>query len=106
MPSNLSWAVGGFGLLDNYAPALEGFVGAFSDVLRDTNHAMLGVKNGHVFMVYCESKTAPQVNALAKTLGLEYAIMLDGGHIAGINGSEGFAKINTGITQYYMIQGI
>jgi hypothetical protein len=30
------------------------------------------------------------------------AIMLDGGHIAGINGD---VKINTEITQYYVIQG-
>jgi hypothetical protein len=106
LPSNLSWAVGGMGLLDNYDPNAEGFVGAYSDVLRDTNHAMLGIKNDHIYMVYCTSMTAEQVNTFAKKLGLEKAIMLDGGHIAGINGEESFAKINTSITQYYMIQGI
>jgi len=94
------------GLLDFYDPNAEGFVGVYSDVLRDTNHAVLGIKNGHVYMVYCASMTAAQVNAFAKKLGLEKAIMLDGGHIAGINGEESFAKINTVITQYYLIQGI
>ena len=33
------------------------------------------------------------------------AIMLDGGHVAAINGAESFAKINTGQIQYHMIQG-
>ena len=110
LPSDLQWAVGGVGLLDNYDPDAEGFCkvssGDYSDVLRDTNHTMLGVKNGYVYLVYCKSMTGKQVNAFAETLGLEKAIMLDGGHIAGINGAENFAQINTAQTQYYMIQGV
>lgn len=110
LPGNLMWAAGGLGLLSNYNPDAEGFKqlasGDYSDVLRCTNHAMLGVKNGHVYMVYCPSMTAAQVNALAGTLGLEKAIMCDGGSIAGMNGGESFAKINTGVTQYYLIQGV
>ena len=98
-------------MLSNYAPAAEGFKRMssgidYSDVLRDTNHAILGVKNDYVFMVYCASMTAAQVNTFAKTLGLDMAIMLDGGHVAGINGAESFAKINTSITQYYLLQGV
>lgn len=105
LPS-VKWAVGGMGLLGNYNPAAEGFTGKFSDVLRLTNHTMLGVKNGYCYLVYCRDMTGAQVNDFAKTLGLEMAVMLDGGHIAGMNGTEAFAKINTGITQYYVIQGI
>lgn len=101
----LRWAVGGLGLLDNYYPAAEGFSGRFADVLRKTNHTVLGVKNGYCYMVYCANRTAAEVNKAAKLLGLEMAVMLDGGHVAAINGAESFAKINTSQAQYYMIQG-
>lgn len=114
LPKGLKWAVGGVGLLNNYNPGYEGFgvcvkdgkTEDFSDVLRKTNHSMLGVKNGYCYLVYCSSMTAAEVNAFAKKLGLAIAIMLDGGHVAGINGAEGFAKVNTGEKQYYMIQGV
>jgi hypothetical protein len=103
----LSWAVGGMGLLDFYDPPAEGFkkIGNldFSDVLRKTNHVMLGVKGEKIYQVFCANMTAQEVNSKAKSMGLEMAIMLDGGHIAGINGD---VKINTEITQYYVIQGI
>lgn len=114
LPAGLKWAVGGFGLLDYYDPKGQGFAKItyngrtedFSDVIRKTNHTMIGFKNDHFYMVYCENMTAASVNAFAKKLGLKYAIMLDGGHVAGINGSESFAKINTKLSQYYMIQGV
>ena len=114
LPRGVSWAVGGVGLLTNYNPAYEGFgicvkdgkTEDFSDVLRKTTHAMLGVKNGYMYLVYCANMTASDVNTFAKKLGLHVAIMLDGGHVAGINGAENFAKINTKEKQYYMIQGI
>lgn len=102
LPKNISWAVGGMGLLDNYNPNAEGFKGKFSDVLRRTNHTMLGVKHGYVFLVYCANMTAVQVNNFAKKLGLKYAIMLDGGHLAAINSAT--TKINTGMKQLYAIQ--
>ena len=102
----LSWAVGGMGLLDFYDPPAEGFkkIGNldFSDVLRKTNHVMLGVKGEKIYQVFCANMTAQEVNSKAREMGLEMAIMLDGGHIAGINGD---VKINTEITQYYVIQG-
>jgi hypothetical protein len=106
LPDEISWAVGGMGLLYNYDPKAEGFTGKFADVTYVNNHAMLGIKNGHVYMVYCAAMSSDQCNAFAKLIGLEKAILLDGGHIAGMNGSESFAKINTAITQYYMIQAI
>ncbi|MBR2934925.1 MAG: N-acetylmuramoyl-L-alanine amidase [Oscillospiraceae bacterium] len=114
LPKGLRWAVGGLGLLDNYDPTAEGFCKLtnkegktenFSDVLRDTDHTVLGYKDGLFYLIYCKSMTAAQVNAFAKKLGLEMAVMLDGGHVAAINGADSFAKINLKQKQYYAIQG-
>lgn len=102
LPANVKWAVGGLGLLDNYNPTIEGFTGAYSDVLRLTNHTMIGMKKGMVYLCYCKNMTAAQVNAHAKKLNLEYAIMLDGGHVAAINSEA--TKINTTQVQYYALQ--
>ena len=131
LPSGIIWAVGGVGLLNNYNPTAEGFCKCsangkaedFSDVIRTTNHSMLGYKQGYMYLVYCSNMSGTQVNDLAKKLGLEKAIMLDGGHITGkyivpgfIDGHihlessvispENFAKINCSAKQYYIIQGI
>ena len=97
------WAVGGLGLLDHYDPAAEGFTGAYSDVLRKTNHTVLGYKCGLLYGVYCRSMTAQQVNAFVRgKLKLEYAVMLDGGHVAAINGACN--KININQRQYYAVR--
>ena len=97
------WAVGGLGLLDHYAPAAEGFTGAYSDVLRKTNHTVLGYKGRLLYGVYCRSMTAQQVNAFCRDkLKLEYAVMLDGGHVAAIHGACN--KINTNQRQYYAVR--
>lgn len=97
------WAVGGLGLLGNYNPAAEGFTGAFSDVLRKTNHTVLGCKGGLLYGVYCRSMTAQQVNALCRDkLKLEYAVMLDGGHVAAIHAAV--SRINTNQRQYYAVR--
>lgn len=101
--SGVVWAVGGMGLLGNYNPAAEGFTGVFSDVLRKTNHTVLGYKGGLLYGVYCKSMTAQQVNALCRDkLKLEYAVMLDGGHVAAINAV--CSKINTNQRQYYAVR--
>lgn len=103
--SEVDWAVGGMGLLSLYAPAAEGFVGKFADVLRLTNHTLLGVKNGMLYGVYCKNMTAAQVNAFARDkCKLDAAIMLDGGHIAAINAA--CSKINTRQNQLYAIRFI
>ena len=97
------WAVGGLGLLDRYDPAAEGFTGAYSDVLRKTNHTVLGYKGGMLYGVYCRSMTAQQVNAFCRDkLKLEYAVMLDGGHVAAIHGACN--KINTQTRQFYAVR--
>ena len=97
------WAVGGMGLLGNYNPAAEGFIRAFSDVLRKTNHTVLGYKGGMLYGVYCKNMTAQQVHALCRDkLKLEYAVMLDGGHVAAIHAA--CSKINTNQRQYYAVR--
>lgn len=101
--SGVVWAVGGLGLLDLYNPAAEGFTGAFSDVLRKTNHTVLGYKSGMLYGVYCKNMTAQQVNAFVRgKLKLEYAVMLDGGHVAAIHAA--CSKINTNQRQYYAVR--
>lgn len=101
--SGVVWAVGGMGLLGNYNPAAEGFTGAYSDVLRKTNHTALGYKGGMLYGVYCRSMTAQQVNALCRDkLKLEYAVMLDGGHVAAIHAAV--SRINTTQRQYYAVR--
>lgn len=97
------WAVGGMGLLGNYNPAAEGFTGAYSDVLRKTNHTVLGYKGGMLYGVYCKNMTAQQVNAFVRgKLKLEYAVMLDGGHVAAIHAAV--SRINTNQRQYYAVR--
>lgn len=105
LPSNVRWAVGGVGLLSNYSPATEGFVGAYSDVLRKTNHTVIGYKRGMMYGVYCKDMTAAQVNALCRDkMKFEMAVMLDGGHVAAINGAVN--KINVTQKQYYAIKAV
>lgn len=104
LPKDIRWAVGGMGLLGNYDPKAEGF-GAGET--RKTNHTALGVKNGKVYGVYYKNMTGAQINAHCKDkMQFEMAIMLDGGHIAAINGAEKFAQINTSQKQGYGIQFI
>jgi len=101
--SGVIWAVGGMGLLGNYNPAAEGFTGAFGDVLRRTDHTVLGYKGGMLYGVYCKNMTAQQVNAFVRgKLKLEYAVMLDGGHVAAIHAA--CSKINTNQRQYYAVR--
>ena len=107
LPQKVRWAVGGMGLGKMYAPKSEGFTGQYADVLRRTNHTALGVKNGLVYLIYAKSMTGAQVNELVQDdLCLDYAIMLDGGHVAAIYGEEKFAQINATQQQYYLIQGV
>ena len=97
------WAVGGMGLLGGYDPELDGFTGVYSDVLRKTNHTVLGYKGGMLYGVYCKAMTAQQVNAFVRDkLKLDYAVMLDGGHVAAINGACN--KINTQTRQFYAVR--
>lgn len=99
----VKWAVGGVGLLADWNPAEEGFTGAYSDVLRRTGHTFVGTKRGLLYLGYFHG-TGAELNAHCKKLGLERAIMLDGGHVAAINGAE--SKINTGQRQFFIVQAV
>lgn len=94
--SQVKWAISGMGLLHNYNPAVEGY-GKFvqggktydySDVLRRTHHTALGVKDAKVYGFYLANMTGAEVNAYLKEQGMEFGIMLDGGHIAAVNCDE------------------
>ena len=108
--NNIRWAISGVGLLDNYDPAAEGYarfqkngkVYDYSDVLRRTNHTAIGVKGGQVYGLYLANMTGAEVNAYCKKQGLQYAIMLDGGHIAAVNCSLG--QKNASQKQHNIIQ--
>ena len=104
LPLDVTWAIGGLGLLGNYDPAAEGFTGKYSDVLLKNTHTMVGCKAGFVYLVYIGSMTGEQVNAHAKRLGLDYAVMLDGGHVSAINSES--SRINTAQKQYYIVQAL
>ena len=107
LPKDVRWAVGGMGLGKLYAPKEEGFTGQYADVLRKTNHTVLGVKRGLIYLIYAKGLTGAQVNDLCTDkLCLDHAVMLDGGHVAAIWGGEHFARINGAQNQYYMIQAI
>ena len=118
VPGNpVEWAVGGFGLGAFWNPDGQGFKkikmpnGKISDfyttVAYRTNHLVLGYKNSMMYLVYCKNMTAEEVNKLvSQKFKLEYALMLDGGGLAAMNGEEGFAKIKTTIKQGYAIQMI
>ncbi|MFR0798486.1 MAG: hypothetical protein ACLSHJ_06895 [Oscillospiraceae bacterium] len=97
------WAVGGMGLLGGYDPELDGFTGVYSDVLRKTNHTVLGYKAGCSTASTAAAMTAQQVNAFVRDkLKLEYAVMLDGGHVAAIHGACN--RINTQTRQFYAVR--
>ena len=105
LPAGVQWAVGGLGCIGMWDPAAEGFSGKYADVLRRTNHTALGCKDGLLYGVYLRSMSGPECNTfLRDKLKLQYAVLLDGGHVAAMGGSEGFAQINRGQTQYSLVQ--
>lgn len=113
LPKNIDWAVGGVGLGKFYNPNEEGFCKFthnkqsfdYSDVLRKTNHTAVAVKNGLIYLFYFKGLNGKQVNNfMANTLEADFAVMLDGGHVASMN-CEAF-KTNTSQKQYFAIQGI
>jgi hypothetical protein len=108
---NLIVAVGGMGLLSDYDPNGEGFrkfiyngvTYNHADVLRKTDHVVLGWKNGYFYGVFFRNMTAQQINEKCKNdFKFQFAILLDGGHIAGFNGTDN--DINLYQKQGYIIQ--
>lgn len=82
LPSNLIFAVGGMGLLDNYDPDAEGFCGNQAGVLRKTGHTVLAYKNGYLYSVCFPNHTSQQINQICRDkFKFEGAIQLDGGSV-------------------------
>ena len=72
---------------------------------RRTNHTVMGVdSNGKVCGLYISNMSGAEVNSYCKKLGLQKAVMLDGGHIASVNCDV--AKINTKQLQSNIVQFI
>ena len=108
---NVIVAVGGMGLLAAYNPDLEGFrkftfngtTYNHSDVLRKTDHTVLGYKNGYFYGVLFRNMTADQINRKCRDeFKFQFAILLDGGHIAGFNGTDNDVNLNQ--MQGYILQ--
>ena len=56
-----------------------------------------------MYGLYCPNMTASQINTLCKSkMMFDFAIMLDGGHVAAINAHNN--KINTSLKQLYAIK--
>lgn len=111
--ANVVVAVGGMGLLDAYNPYAEGFRSFtfegktfnHGDVLRNTNHTILGVKDGWFYGLYCANMNASEINQFCyQNMKFDMAILLDGGHIAAINTDD--IDININQKQGYGIQFI
>ena len=98
----VQWEISGVGLLDMYNPSKEGYVRFqrngktydYSDVLRRTNHTAIGVKSGKVYGFYLNNMPGAEVNAYVKAQDMDFAIMLDGGHIAAVNCSQEQKNVN------------
>lgn len=105
LPKNTITAIGGMGLIQNYDPKAEGFTGSYADVTYKNNHNVIGYKQGLWYGIYFPSMTASAINEVVKNkFQFEYALLLDGGGLAAMNGTENFAKINTSVGQGYAVQ--
>ncbi len=101
----IKWAVGGCGLLSNYDPDAEGFTGKNAGVVNYDKHIVLGYKNGMLYGVYFKDADGKIINDICKNKFMfKYAIILDGGGLAAMNGTEKFGKINIYQKQGYAIQ--
>lgn len=80
LPSGVKWAVGGMGLLQNWAPHIEGFDGDQIGVQRKTGHTVLGYKLGMLYGVCFQNHTSEQINRICRdNFKFDAAIQLDGG---------------------------
>lgn len=99
---NLVWAVSGMGLIGHYSPRKQGYCKGskdgynynYSDVVRKTAHTVLGYKNGEMHGYYISKMSGKQVDTFCRKENLDFAILLDGGHIAGCHTDVGSANRN------------
>lgn len=115
LPNGVRTAIGAMGLCDMYNPDAEGFKRLYSadrktskdysDVLRATNHNFIGYKNGLFYLGYVYMLSGAQIQKLVTTkFKFQYALLLDGGGLASINGDSASHQIGVGIPQGYLIQ--
>lgn len=102
---DVEWAVGGGGLLDFYNPEKQGFIGKDASPYMYDKHLVLGYKNGFMYGVFFKWADGKMMNDYCKNkFKFEQAILLDGGGLAAINGTEKFAQIGVKTKQGYAIQ--
>ncbi|WP_428842292.1 phosphodiester glycosidase family protein [Peptoniphilus catoniae] len=79
--SKIQWAISGLELYPDYNPTEEGFTGAYSDVLRKTNHTAIGFKDNKVYLITGKDyylKTFKDI-ILNSPIAFDGLIALDGG---------------------------
>lgn len=94
---NVLWAVGGMGLGKHYNPKKQGYAKFvkngvtynYSDVTRKTNHTVLAFKDNIVYGFYFNNLSATQINKYLEKIGINDAVLLDGGHVAACNTTAG-----------------
>lgn len=105
LPVGTVWAVGGMGLLTNYDPKIEGFIGRYADVRRKTDHNVLAIlPDDQIVLALCENMNDIQINNWARAIGARIAILLDGGHLAAINSARFDKRSKT--RQGVILQGV
>ena len=75
------FAVSGYGIYPEITAKQEGFVGIYTDVLRNANRPIIGYrkKDNKIVIAVRAGTTAERAKQTAKNLGLDFAISLDGG---------------------------
>lgn len=99
---DIVWAISGMGLISHYSPRKQGYCKGskdgynydYSDVVRKTAHTVLGYKNGEMHGYYLQNMSGKQVDSFCRKEALDFAIMLDGGHIAACNCDAGHTNYN------------
>lgn len=82
-------AVGGMGL-HNWNIELEGFVAPYGDVHRRTGHTAIGYDGLGFIGVYFPNATSQEIKKfMLEDMRCEFAILLDGGHIAAASTPDG-----------------
>lgn len=107
---DIVWAISGMGLIDHYSPRKQGYCKGskdgynynYSDVVRKTAHTVLGYKDGEMHGFYLSNMSGKQVDTFCRSQGLDFAIMLDGGHVAGCNCDAG--RANSKLFQHNILQ--
>lgn len=91
------WAIGGMGLGCYYNPQKQGYCKFtknsktydYSDVRRRTNHTCVGFKDELIYGFYFYNMSALQINNYLQKIGIDNAVLLDGGHVASCNTDAG-----------------